>query len=99
MKKYIIKVTYLEGEHAGKSYFLMKGGYVVSNIEYVWKADSYTLPVCKAVCTRIKKANDLNVNIERRDREYAIAKGRTVSKYPIYTPEAYEPFEIETVDK
>lgn len=99
MKKYIIKVTYLEGIHKGETYLLNKGGYVVDNPEYVWQDSSYTLSACKAVCTRYKKMNDRNVEIERRNREYAISKSRTVSKYAIYIPKVYDPFEIETVDR
>lgn len=99
MTKYIIKVTYLEGIHEGKVHYLKKGGYVVSNLEYVWRDDSYTLATAKAVCARYAKNNELNVRIEKQDREYAVAKGRKVSNYPIYTLEKFEPFAIETVDQ
>lgn len=99
MTKYIIKTTYLEGIHEGKVHYLKKGGYVVSNLDYVWQDDSYTLATAKAVCARYTKSNELNVRLEKKDREYAIAHGRNVSKYPIYDLEKYEPFAIETVDR
>ena len=34
MKRYLIKKTYTEGIHAGKSYLLRKGGYVTDENEY-----------------------------------------------------------------
>jgi hypothetical protein len=99
MKKYIIKVTYLEGAHEGKSYFLNKDGYVVDNLDYVWQDCSYTLSACKAVCTRKEKTNTAEAIFEKRERERRISEGKTVSKYPLYTMCSYEPYEIETVDK
>ena len=99
MTKYIVKTTYLDGIHAGKEFYLIKGGYVRDNLDYIRQEDSYSLSACKAVCARYAKNNEINVRIEKQDREYAIAHGKTVSKYPIYNLEKYEPFAIETVDR
>ena len=99
MKKYVIKVTYLEGTHKGKEYFLNKGGYVISNLDYVWQDSSYTLSACKAVCTRKEKANTANGIFEKRERERRIAEGKTVSKFQLYDMKKFEPYEIETVDR
>lgn len=99
MTKYIVKTTYLDGIHAGKEYYLVKGGYVTDNLECVWQDMSYSLSACKAVCARYAKKNEIDVRIEKQDREYAIAHGKTVSKYPLYNLEKFEPFAIETVDR
>lgn len=99
MKKYIIKVTYLEGIHEGKTHHLGKGGYIVTNLDFVWQEDSYTLSTCKSVCTRLENQNNRLAEAEKRERAYNAAKGRHVSKYPIYIVSKYEPFMIETVDR
>lgn len=98
MTKYVVKVTYLEGNHKGESYFLNKGGFVIPNLEYVWQDSSYTERACKAACTRLKKNNDLNRRLELQDRARMIENGRAVSPYMIYWLASYEPFAIETVD-
>lgn len=99
MTKYVIKATYLEGEHKGKEYFLNKGGYIIDNLDYVWQDSSYNLSACKAVCTRKEKRNTAEAIFEKRQRERKIAEGKTVSKYPIYEMMKYEPYAIETVDR
>jgi hypothetical protein len=99
MKKYIIKATYLEGIHVGKTYYLNKQGYVITNLDSVWQDSSYTLSSCKAVCTRKEKINTAEAIFEKRTRERRIAEGKTVSPYPLYVMQKYEPFEIETVDR
>lgn len=98
MIKYVIKATYLEGEHKGKEYFLAKGGYVISNLDYVLQDSSYTLSNCKTICKRKEKTNTAEVIFEKRQRERRIAEGKTVSKYPIYEMQKFEPYAIETVD-
>lgn len=100
MTKYIIKTTYLEGEHEGKVHYLNKGGYVVDDlIDNIWQDESYTLSACKAACTRKAKSNKINRDIELRDRERRMAQGKPVSPYRIYYLEKFEPFAIETVDE
>ena len=99
MTKYVIKVTYLEGNHKGKEYFLDKGGYVIDNLDYVWQDSSYTLTACKAVCTRKEKSNTTEAIFEKMQRKRKIAEGKTVNPYPIYEMQKYEPYAIETVDK
>jgi len=99
MTKYVIKATYLEGEHQGKEYFINKDGYIIDNLDYVWQDNSYTLSACKAVCTRKEKQNTAEVIVEKRERERRIAEGKTVSKYPLYIMTKYEPYAIETVDR
>ena len=98
MTKYIIKTPYLEGPHAGKEHYVIKGGYVVCNLDNIWQSDSYTLGTCKAVCKRYAMNNEIANRIEKRDREYAAAKGRSVVPYMIHYLQSYTPVEIETVD-
>ena len=98
MKAYVVKVTYLEGIHEGKTYYLDRRGYVRENLVGIWKEDTYTLRGCKIACTRKTKENDFEVNFEMRDRSQKLAAGKNVSKYPIYILSKYEPFEVETVD-
>ncbi len=96
MKGYIIKVTYLDGRHKGKSYLMKKGGYITENYYHHFESDIYkTLGTAKSVCTRLFNNNERNRRIEDRDREYALAKGREVHDWYIYEHESYEPYEIE----
>ena len=99
MTKYIIRVTYTDGDHEGKEYYLNKGGYVIDRLSSVWKEDSYTLSGCRRVCKKKEEQNTAEVIFERRERERRIKDGKTVSKYPIYHMQHYEPFAIETVDE
>lgn len=100
MTKYIIKVTYLEGVHAGKVHYLDKTGYVVDDLlNNIWQEDAYTtFGRCKAVCTRKEEKNTAEAIFEKRQRERQIAEGKMVSKHPLYVMKKYEPYAIETVD-
>lgn len=96
MKRYLIKVTYLEGEHKGKSYLLRKGGYVTEKGNVEWEDTTYS-SYKRALwqCNRLEQQNELNIRIERRDRQYAIQMGRKFRDYNIYELESYEPYEVE----
>lgn len=93
---YVIKATYLDGPHKGKSCTLMKGGYVgattedeIENYTY-WHDECYkTLGSCKAVCARLKKDNDFEVEYYQRhkDEKYALP----------YYPESFEPIEATNI--
>lgn len=101
MTKYIIKVTYLEGVHAGKVHYLDKSGYVADDrLNNIWQEDAYTtLGRCKAACTRKEDQNTAEAIFEKRQRERQIAEGkRLISKHPLYVMKKYEPYAIETVD-
>ena len=98
MKGYLIKVTYLDGRHKGKSYLMKRGGYVVEerHLNYLYQDDVYkSLGNVKAVCTRLFNNNERNRRIEDADRKRAIEKGREVHDWYIYEHESYEPFEVE----
>ena len=100
MTKYIIKTTYLEGEHEGKVHYLNKGGYVVDDrLDNIWQDESYTLSACKAACTKKANNNKVDRDIELRTRERRLAQGKTVESWRIHYLEKYEPFAIETVDR
>lgn len=94
MTRYLIKTTYLEGIHKGKEYYLEKGGYV-GDPKYAYMDNTYDEKACKMVCAKYSKSNKFNRDFEQRDRAERIAKGKTVSKYPIYYLESFEPFAVE----
>ena len=98
MKRYLIKVTYLDGEHAGTSYLLRKGGYVTDERNIEWKSTTYaSYNIALRQCKRLFDENELNIQIERRDREYAKKRGRYFRDWNIYNKESYEPYEVEAV--
>lgn len=94
--RYIIKATYLDGDHKGESYYLSKGGYGC-NYEggYCFYSDCYeTERAAKMVATKWNKENKTQVEIERRNNERRAAEGKKL--FPaIYTPQHYEPFKVE----
>lgn len=94
MGKFIIKVTYLEGEHAASEYFMIKGGYVTDHPESVSDDSAYTEKACKMICTKYANKNEREVRMETLERERREKDGKTNSKYRIYYPSKYEPYEI-----
>lgn len=97
MKGYIIKCTYTDGAHKGTEYFLSRGGYVIDPVNVCRDYTYASLSSCKAVCSRKAKDNNRDVLMERRDRERRLADGKSVSKYNIYDPETYEPYEVDVI--
>lgn len=96
MKRFLIKVTYLDGLHKGEWYLMRKGGYVTQLDCPHFESETYaTEAIVKRVCTRLYNNNELNRKLEDRDREYAKQKGREVHEWHIYEHESYEPYEIE----
>ena len=96
MKRYLIKVTYLTGQHKGKTYLLKKGGYVYSEGEYVLAENAYaTEAIAKRVCTMYRKNNERDYKSERSYNDYKIAKGEKGKEWFIYELESYEPYELD----
>ena len=61
--RYLIKATYLEGPHAGKVYFLRKGGFVTDLYQYQWEDTTYSSrSTAQRFCTRRTKDNDWEVS-------------------------------------
>lgn len=59
MKKYLIKATITGGPHEGKTYYLRKGGYVITRPDGVLCAeDYYTEASAKMVATKSNKRQD-----------------------------------------
>ncbi len=99
MKRYLIKVTYLEGPHTGDTYLLCKGGYVTEEGRIEWDDTTYvTKGIAQRECNRLKAANDTNINIERRSREWAEKRGKTFRSWNIYEAKSYEPYEVDVLD-
>jgi hypothetical protein len=98
MTKYVIKVTYLEGIHEGRSYLLDKDGYVRNQDNCYWEDETYTLRGCKIACSRKELINNNEALYEAEQRRKAIEQGKKVSKYPLYTICKFEPFAVELMD-
>ena len=85
---WIIKATYLTGNHKGRSYYLRKGGYVTDN-DKTWSDWTYkTKGFATRECKRLKEWYDLSYRIERTDKKDSF----------IYELEEFEPYEIELID-
>ena len=96
MKRYLIKVTYLEGSHAGHTYLLRKGGYVTEEGHIEWDDTTYaTRGIAQRVCNKLKVDNDTNIDIERKNREWATKRGKTFRDFNIYEAQSYEPYEVD----
>ena len=96
MTRYIIKGTYQSGIHAGKSFYLIRGGYFVDPEGAVLISDTYSLSTCKAICTKKAKDNLWHHEIEKLEREWCKKEGEPqFLKYPIYELQSFEPFAIE----
>lgn len=98
MKRYLIKVTYLEGPHIGHTYLLRKGGYVTEEGHIEWEDTTYaTIGIAQRVCKKLRLNNDINVDIERKDRAWAEKRGKTFRDFNIYVAQSYEPYEVEVL--
>ena len=96
--RYIIKVTYLEGDHKGKVYFLCKGGHVTELENIQWEDTTYkTEGICRRVCERMFDYNELSKRIERQNEAYKISNGGSLKKFYIYESQSYEPYPVEAV--
>ena len=98
MKRYLIKVTYLEGQHKGESYLLRKGGYVTEEHDYQWDDTTYaTKGIAQRVCNQKAKENKFDRDFEREQERIAILRGRRKEPkaWYIHELESYEPYETE----
>ena len=98
--RYLIKATYLEGPHAGTSYFLRKEGYVTDLYQYQWEDTTYSSKgAAQRACTRKTKDNDWEVSNERKWNQFNAEHGRRVKgeKDFIYWPEKYEPIHVDCI--
>lgn len=98
MKRYLIKVTYQEGSHAGKSYLLRKEGYVTDEDSIQWTDTTYkTEGIAKRICKHLFEENELNKRCERQDEACRIKKGLAPKKFHIYNSCTFEPYEVDVV--
>lgn len=100
MKRYLIKVTYTEGIHAGESYLLTKGGYCTDEDSIHWEERCYkTEGIARRICKKLYEDNELSRKIERQDEECRIKRGLGGKKdWYIYESKTYEPFEVDAVE-
>lgn len=100
MIRYLIKATYTEGVHNGKTYLLRKGGYVTDEGNIEWLDTTYkTESIARRVCERMYEENELFRKIEREDEAVKIRKGFSPKSSYIYESKTYEPYPVETVDE
>ena len=98
MTRYLIKVTYTEGEHRGTSYLLRKGGYVTDNDRIQWEDTTYKSEgIARRVCQNLCDANELARRCERIDEEIRIKRGGKPKKWHIYDSATYEPYPVEVI--
>ena len=98
--RYLIKVTYLDGPHAGKIHFQRKEGYVTDLYQYQWEDTTYASKTsAQRVCTRLTKNNDWEFDRERRENEFRIQRGRPAKEEKdfIYWHEKYEPIHVDCI--
>ena len=95
MVRYLIKVTYLEGEHEGKTYLLRKGGYVTDENNLEWEDTTYARKkFAQKWCKELEYRNRLDRDIERRDEQERIRRGGKPNSFYIYHYERYEPVAV-----
>lgn len=98
MNGYIIKATYLTGPHIGKSYFLIKGGYVTDEPDVQWSDACYkNAGICRAVCNKLSSNNIIEHRLENKQRERQLERGQNIPVSMIYELMSYEPYEVKTV--
>lgn len=96
MTRYLIKCTYLTGQHKGKSYLLRKGGYVTDEGDYQWEDTTYkSQKIAERVCRNLIDKNKIDYDDERIMNDLRIRRGHTGKKVFIYELESYEPFAVE----
>ena len=99
MKAYIIKTTYTEGPHAGKSYLRNKQGYIIDDCCIHWADTCYlTLKGAKIACSKLFNENELNRRIERQDEAFRVSQGKAPKEWCIYESETFEPYEVEAIE-
>lgn len=98
MTRYLIKVTYTEGEHKGTSYLLRKSGYVTDDNSIQWEDTTYkTEGIARRVCKRLYADNELSRKCERMDEQIRIKRGGKPKDWYIYESQTYEPYPVEVV--
>ena len=99
MKGYVIKATYTEGIHTGKSYLLGKGTRVMDGKHFFWSDYCYkTIGIAERICKKWYEENEQSRRIERQDEAYQISKGGKPRDWYIYESRTYEPYEVDMVE-
>lgn len=98
MTGWVIKTTYTDGIHKGRSYYMVKGGYCRSvETAEVWDDEAYlTESAAKRVCTMYVKNNARDIAFEKAEQEYRRRKGYKPMMH-MFDPEAYEPVQIKVL--
>ena len=96
--RYIIKVTHLEGKHAGEYYYQQKGGWITELNDVHFDDTTYeTEGIAKRVCARLYRENEASREIERQDEAIRIKRGKAPKGYWIYEHDSFEPVAVEAI--
>lgn len=99
--RYCLKVTYMDGPHAGTSYYMRKGGYVTNLEQYQDESDTYAnLTVALRTCKKLAVNNIRDFDSERSYNEYKKSKGqryKTNDNQFLYWHEKYEPVQVDMI--
>lgn len=95
MSRYLIKTTYLEGPHQGKSHLIRKGGYVTDEQTFQWNDTTYaSKSIVERWCKHFLEENEENRRIERSNEAWRIARGGKPCLFYLYFSKSYEPYEV-----
>lgn len=95
---FVIKGTYLTGQHTGETFTLLRGGYVSSERGYEWEDDIYkTRGIAQMVCTKMQKQNASDHEWAKKKREWDIAHGNEPMDLLGYELQSYEPYEVDVI--
>lgn len=96
MKRYLIKVTYLDGIHAGTSYLMRKGGYIASNdARYEDEDTTYkSYSIAMRQCRRLEAENEIDCRLEDERIQRRKNAGKKIDGFRVFYHESYEPFEV-----
>ena len=96
MTRYLIKGTYTEGIHAGKSFLLQKGGYVTDENSYQWEETTYASErIARYRCKKLFEDNEVNRKLERERRAQKEKQGLENWDFFIYESQTYEPYPVD----
>lgn len=95
MARYLIKVTHLDGDWAGHTYYLQKGGHVTSSTSYQFADCTYSsYGMAMRQCKRLAEQNELDWKVESSNRLWRIRHGYPIRESRVFDHESYEPYEV-----
>lgn len=95
--RYLIKGTYLSGDHKGETFLLRKGGYVTDESRYELADTTYkTYEIAARQCDRLEKQNHEDYKWHQQNVRRRLAKGeKPWAVDELFAAETYEPYAVE----